>query len=113
MAKLLPDIDNFKPLTAGDHTEKELLLQLQEGLPDTYTVFHHLHVTMARAVSDQHGELDVVVMNRAGDLAALEIKAGELSLDQSGAFTRYGSTVKDVAHQSRRQFGQLLERSSS
>lgn len=110
MAKLLPDIRNFKPLTAGEHTERELLLQLQEGLPDTYTVFHHLHVTMARAVGDQHGELDVVVMNRAGDLAALEIKAGELTLDRGGAFKRYGNAVKDVAQQSRRQFGQLLER---
>ncbi|WP_290901731.1 AAA family ATPase [Aquabacterium sp.] len=110
MAKLLPDIVNFKPLTAGEHTERELLLQLQQGLPDTYTVFHHLHVTMARAVSDQHGELDVVVMNRAGDLAALEIKAGELTFDQAGAFKRYGNALKDVAHQSRRQFGQLLER---
>lgn len=110
MAKLLPDIGNFKPLTAGEHTEKELLLQLQEGLPEAYTVFHHLQVTMARAVSDQHGELDVVVMNRAGDLAALEIKAGELTLDQAGAYKRYGNTVKDVTQQSRRQFGQMLER---
>lgn len=110
MAKLLPDIRNFKPLSAGEHTERELLLQLQEGLPDTYTVFHHLHVTMARAVGDQHGELDVVVMNRAGDLATLEIKAGELTLDQGGVFKRYGNAVKDVGQQSRRQFGQLLER---
>ena len=110
MAKLIPGLDAFRPMTAGDHTERDILRQLQDGLPDDYTVFHHLHWAHARPQGDQHGELDMVVMNRAGDLAALEVKAGELDLGPHGMFKRYGVAVKDVGYQVQRQFKKLQER---
>jgi len=94
-------------MTAGDHTERDILRQLQDGLPDDYTVFHHLHWANARPQGDQHGELDMVVMNRAGDLAALEVKAGELDLGPHGMFKRYGAAFKDVGYQVQRQFNKL------
>jgi hypothetical protein len=110
MAKLIPGLDTFRPMTAGDHTERDILRQLQDGLPEDYTVFHHLHWANARPQGDQHGELDMVVMNRAGDLAALEVKAGELDLGPHGMFKRYGAAFKDVGYQVQRQFNKLQER---
>jgi len=110
MAKLIPDLATFRPMTAGEHTERDILQQLDRGLSDDYTIFHHLHWASARPQGDQHGELDMVVMNRAGDLAILEVKAGELDMGPEGLFKRYGAKVKDVGHQVQRQFGKLQER---
>ena len=110
MAHLIPDIRSFNPLTPGEHTERDILQQLERGLADSYTVFHHLYWANARPQGDQHGELDVVVMNRAGDLAVLEIKAGELDMSAQGLFKQHGEKVQDVGVQVQRQFSNLQAR---
>lgn len=110
MATLIPELNTFRPLSSGDHSERDILGQLEKGLSDDYTVFHHLHWAHAKPQGDQHGELDIVVMNRAGDLAALEVKAGELDIGPDGMFKRYGAITKDVGYQVQRQFNKLQER---
>lgn len=110
MAQLIPDIRSFKPLTPGEHTERDILLRLEKGLADSYTVFHHLYWANARPQGDQHGELDIVIMNRAGDLAVLEVKAGELEMSVLGLFKRHGEKVQNVGYQVQRQFNTLQAR---
>lgn len=110
MAHLIPDLQSFKPLTPGEYTERDILQSLEKGLADNYTVFHHLYWANARPQGDQHGEFDVVIMNRAGDLAILEIKAGELDMSALGLFKRHGETVQNVGVQVQRQFNTLQAR---
>lgn len=110
MAKLIPELNTFHPMTAGDYTERDILAQLEMGLSDDYTVFHHLHWANAWPQGDQHGELDIVVMNRADDLAALEVKAGELDISAEGMFKRYGANIKNIGYQAQRQSHKLQER---
>lgn len=110
MAKVFPPLDVMRPTSAGDYVEREFLTKLAEGLPDTYEVFHGLDWTMAQQARDQHGELDAVVLNQAGDMAVLEIKAGEVRFEEAGAFKGYADGAKDVAHQTRWQFNSILSR---
>ncbi|MEJ7138858.1 AAA family ATPase [Amphibiibacter pelophylacis] len=91
-------------------TESHILHHLQSTLTSAYTIFHTLYWADTDAARDHHGEFDIVVMNRAGDLAILEVKGGAVELAPSGVFKRYGTERKDVGQQARRQFHHLQAR---
>ncbi|MFN4266891.1 MAG: ATP-binding domain-containing protein [Aquabacterium sp.] len=110
MAKVFPPLDAMRPTHAGGYVERELLTKLVEGLPNTYEVFHGLDWTIAQQARDHHGELDVVVLNQAGDIAVLEIKAGEVRLDGDRMLKTYADGPKDVLQQSRWQFNSIQHR---
>lgn len=110
MAKVFPPLDAMRPTHAGGYVERELLTKLVEGLPNTYEVFHGLDWTIAQQARDQHGELDAVVLNQAGDIAVLEIKAGEVRLDGDRMLKTYADGPKDVLQQSRWQFNSIQHR---
>ena len=73
MAKVTPPLASIHPLTVGDHAELAMLSRLAHGLSDAFELYHSVDWTQAESIGDRHGELDIVVVNSAGDVAILEV----------------------------------------
>lgn len=110
MAKVHPPLASIRPTSAGEYAEYEILKTLADGLPDAYELFHGVHWAAVHVGRDSHGELDIVVVNNAGDVAVLEVKAGKVLLNEQGTFKRYGVQSKDIGQQARMQFGAVQHR---
>lgn len=110
MAQVHPPLSTIRPNSAGEHAEVEILTRLATGLSERYTLFHSVDWTVANGHHDSHGELDIVVVNDAGDIALLEVKAGELTAESTGLTKRYGGESKLVSQQAEWQFGSILHR---
>ena len=104
MADVTPPLDTIRPATPGEHEELEQLRRLAAGLSPAYHLFHGVDWAQARPQGDQHGELDVVVVNQAGDVAVLEVKSGEVQLGPQGVHKRYQGQLKDLGRQAAFQF---------
>lgn len=110
MAQVHPPLQSIRPMTPGEHAELAILTLLAQGLGNAYELFHGVNWTSVQPGHDLHGELDIVVVNSAGDVALLEVKSGEVFLNGQGAFKRYGAATKDVGRQVRTQFDAVLHR---
>jgi hypothetical protein len=110
MATVHPPISDIHVTSAGEHVELDMLRQLADGLPQSYELFHSVDWTHAQAQFDSHGELDIVVLNSAGDIAVLEVKAGEIDATREGLFKQYGVQRKDIGQQAGWQFRSILRR---
>jgi len=99
-------------MTAGAQAELDLLETLERGLSDAYTLFHSVDWSRGSGTGEQHGEIDVVVVNQRGDVLLIEVKSGELELQPGGIFKTYGAHTKDVLGQVRLQYGALRTRLS-
>jgi len=53
-------------LTVGDYAELDLLQTLERGLSAAYTLFHSVDWVRASGEWEQHGEIDIVVVNQGG-----------------------------------------------
>lgn len=113
MAIVHPPLSCIRPASAGEYAELDILTKLAESLPDAYTLFYSVSWASQHAARDQHGELDIIVVNSAGDVALLEVKAGAVTLNENGIFKRYGGEDKDVVRQVGRQFNAVLHRLQS
>lgn len=107
MARILPALESFQPVTAGDHAEYDCLTLLAGRLPAAYTVFHHLGWHTVHRQQDQFGELDAVVTTPTGRVICLEIKAGPVQVSADGIHKTYSGERKDILHQVHRQYGAL------
>jgi hypothetical protein len=110
MARLCPSLPHRVALTLGDHAELDLLSTLERGLPAAYTLFHSVDWTVLAGDRERHGEIDIVVLNQAGDLLLLEVKSGFVDIGADGIFKRYGAETKDVAAQGRSQYNAMRSR---
>lgn len=110
MAKVTPPLHTIKVMSSGQHVEVEVLRQLAADLPDTFDLFHSVDWAQASPTGDSHGEIDVVVVNQSGDVALLEVKAGELQFTPEGLFKRYGNDTHNVSTQIKWQFGGIQHR---
>lgn len=110
MAKVHPQLTDIRVASAGEHAEFDILSTLANGLPDSYELFHSVDWTRAEPHRDSHGEFDIVVVNTAGDVAVLEVKAGDVDMTAGGLFKQYGAQRKDVGRQAGWQFRSLLQR---
>lgn len=110
MALVTPPLSSIRAHSPGEHLELDLLRKLAECLPDSYRLFHSVHWSRAAPQGDQHGELDIVVVNQAGDVAVLEIKAGSVSAGPDGLTKRYQGLQKNVSQQASWQFSGILRR---
>jgi predicted RecB family endonuclease len=72
-------------------TELEVLVQLKQGLPDAYTLFHSVDWMRPTETGTARGEIDIAVVNQAGDLMLIEVKAGGVELTAQGIFKHYGN----------------------
>lgn len=113
MARVIPELSSVRPTSPGEYAELDVLQLLADGLPEAYTMYHGVHWARIHSSVDRHGELDIVIVNSAGDVALLEVKGGELSLSSEGVFKRYGAEQKDVVRQSDMQFSAVLHRLKS
>lgn len=108
MAAIQPDIS--RKSAPGNYREHEMVQLLSQALPDACTIYHGLQISHLHEGSQRYGELDVVVVFPSGHLAVLEVKAGEVELSERGAFKRYGSMEKNLAHQAHAQTQGLIGR---
>jgi len=94
----------------GAYAELELLHTLELGLSDAYTLFHSVEWSRGQGSQEQHGEVDIVVVNQSGDVLLIEVKSGEVDFLPQGIFKSYGPQVKDVTRQVKLQYGAMRSR---
>ncbi|WP_454719501.1 MULTISPECIES: ATP-binding domain-containing protein [Cupriavidus] len=99
MARIIPD--GWETLEASGPAQRELetLAVLAAGLPDGYTVYHSVHWTNVAHVHAIYGEIDFVVVNRAGHLLIIEQKSGFLEETPDGLVKHYGTRARVVSVQ--------------
>ena len=110
MAQLLPDLLPYNCMSIGQMREREVLLQLADGLPHEFLVFHGVNWSSVSKGTQWFGELDAVVLAPNGHIVLLEVKAGEVRFNGEGVYKTYGNQVKDVQRQTRMQFSAMRAR---
>ncbi|WP_199052015.1 AAA family ATPase [Aquitalea sp. ASV15] len=109
MATLLPDLLGNTRNSIGYRREMDVLELLQKTLPDGYTIFHNVEWHSLYEERDCHGEIDLIIMNRAGDLLLVEVKAGVLNICEEKLLKDYGTRQRDVAAQVKVQYGAMRQ----
>lgn len=99
MARIIPDGWRELQVTGAAAREIETLARLAEALPEAYTVYHAVHWTNLERGYALFGEVDFVVVNRAGDLLLIEQKSGFLEEGADGLVKRYAEKSKSVPMQ--------------
>lgn len=108
MAKLFPSPPSAHRSDSGYFRELDVLERLEKALPDGYEIFHSVEWHSIYNDKDTHGEIDVVVMNRAGDLLLMEVKAGQVEFLADGIYKQYGSRTIQVDRQGRTQHSAMV-----
>ncbi|MCP5267479.1 MAG: ATP-binding domain-containing protein [Zoogloeaceae bacterium] len=99
MAHIIPDGWRELATTGAAQRETETLTLLAAALPDDYTVYHAVHWTNLERGYSVFGEIDFIVMNRAGNLLVIEQKSGFLDETPEGLVKRYPGRSKSVVAQ--------------
>lgn len=99
MARLVPDGWQAMDAIGGMRREFETLELLAKGLPEGYTVYHAVHWTNIERAHAIHGEVDFVIVNRAGHMMLVEQKCGTLEETPDGLAKNYGGKLKSVPAQ--------------
>ncbi len=99
MARLCPTIPASGAINAGEYAELELLQTLERGLSDAFTLFHSVDWSRGIGANEQHGEIDIVIINQAGDILLVEVKSGDVNFTPQGIFKTYGTQVKNITRQ--------------
>jgi len=118
MARLHPSLPprDVTAITAGARAELDILQRLEADLPAAYTLFHSVDYTDVHGAGVRHGELDIVIVNQAGDVMQLEVKSGPVTFSERGIHKTYGTAqprVKDVSAQLGSQYGAMRSRLSA
>jgi len=96
MARLMPSDVSHLALAGGRTEELDTLRRLQADLPPAYTVFHGIHWSREYRNGIKFGELDFVVVNRAGQVLVIEQKNGRLEETETGLVKVYPHRAKAV-----------------
>lgn len=99
MAYIVPADISQLALSNAHTGELATLDMLKRLLPDAYTVFHNVHWSRARKDFAAFGEIDFVVVNRAGRCIFIEQKNGALEETADGLFKHYANGSKEVSSQ--------------
>ena len=110
MALLIPTPAPRGAFGAGEYAEVALLHTLEQGLSGAYTLFHSVDWSRGVGEHEQHGEIDIVVVNQAGDVLLIEVKSGPVDFAPGGIFKSYGGHSKSVTGQIGLQYGALRGR---
>ncbi|MEI6761314.1 MAG: AAA family ATPase [Betaproteobacteria bacterium] len=110
MAHLIPSIPMRGASGAGAYAEVALLHTLEQGLSGAFTLFHSVDWSRGIGPHEQHGEIDIVVVNQAGDVLLIEIKSGTVDFAPDGIFKSYGGHSRSVTGQIGLQYGALRGR---
>jgi hypothetical protein len=110
VARIVPsDIARLELAGANRH-EIDTLRLLQARLPDSYTVFHGVHWTREWPGETVFGELDFVVVNRAGKALLIEQKDGTLEETADGLIAHYLDRSKSVVDQVQRALDNVRDK---
>jgi hypothetical protein len=110
MAHLIPPDVQRQSLSGHRSGELETLLRLEKQLPDDYTIYHHVHWSLERPRFTIYGEIDFIVVNRAGRALAIEQKDGALVEGQDGLVKHYNDGDKSVVRQIHRSLDGLRDK---
>lgn len=110
MALIIPTLPSRSAFGAGGYAEIALLDTLEQGLSSAYTLFHSVDWSRGVGEHEQHGEVDMVVVNQAGDVLLIELKSGPVDFAPGGIFKSYGNHSKNVTGQIGLQYGALRGR---
>ena len=94
----------------GGYAELSLLQTLERGLSEAYTLFHSVDWSRGQGKHEQHGEIDIVVVNQAGDVLLIEVKSGGVDFLNGGIFKSYSGQIKSVTGQVGLQYNALMSR---
>ena len=110
MAYICPS-DITELALAGRHApELETLGRLKKELSADYTVYHGVHWSRSYRGHTVFGEIDFVVVNRAGEVLLIEQKNGRLEETENGLLKHYLDGPKNVADQVRRSLENVREK---
>jgi len=110
MARICPSLPITPGLTLGQKAELDLLRTLEVGLSPAYVLFHSVNWSRGVGEQEQHGEVDIVVVNQAGDVLLIEVKSGPVDFLPNGIFKTYGGHSKNVTGQIGLQYSALRGR---
>jgi hypothetical protein len=113
MARVIPD--GWREIgraneAASAQRHVETLAHLAAALPQGYTVYHAVHWTNVERGWSVYGEIDFVVMNRAGDLLLIEQMTGFLDEGPDGLHKRDRGRVRSVPVQMARTVATLRDK---
>ncbi|MBS0454452.1 MAG: AAA family ATPase [Proteobacteria bacterium] len=111
MARLLTPLPRHS-ISPGQYGELQVLLTLEDGLSDAYALFHSVEFQRLGAEGEQHGELDIVLVNQSGDVLLMEVKCGAVDVRAEGIFKTYKGATRNVVGQVSLQYGALRSRLS-
>ncbi|MBS1188557.1 MAG: hypothetical protein H6R10_349 [Rhodocyclaceae bacterium] len=107
MAQIIPDGWREVAVTGAARREVDTLSRLARALPAAYTVYHAVHWTNIEHNYAVFGEIDFVVVNRAGDILLIEQKSGFLDETAEGLVMHYPGKVRNVPVQMSRMVSLL------
>jgi hypothetical protein len=102
MATIIPSDLTRLALSGAHEPEIATLAMLHDRLPAAYTVFHGVHWTRQYKGRTLYGEIDFVVLNRAGQVLCIEQKNGPLEEADGQLIKHYGDSHKNVGQQIQR-----------
>lgn len=107
MSRVIPDGWETLERTGPQQREIQTLAVLAAELPELYTVYHAVHWTNIDHSHAIYGDIDFVVVNRAGDLLIIEQKSGLLSETDEGLAKAHGGKTQLVQAQMARTVDML------
>jgi hypothetical protein len=110
MAHVIPEGWQALEATGAAQREIETLAQFAAQLPDAYTVYHGVHWTRVNQGHALVGEIDLAIVNPAGNLLLIEQKSGFLSETPEGLAKQYAKQEKLVPAQMARSLEALRKR---
>jgi hypothetical protein len=111
MAKIYPSDIEAARLSGESSDELETLITLRDGLPDDYLVYHSVHWSAVRPRYTDFGEIDFVIVNKAGNVLVIEQKNGPLVETPQGLEKHYSGEKKKLVYtQIQRNLGNLRKK---
>lgn len=110
MARIIPS--DISPLAlAGAHSgELKTLALLKDQLGPDYALFHSVHWSFSQGHGTRFGEIDFILVNRAGAVLCIEQKNGALAETPDGLVKVYGERHKFVGAQIHRSLNQVRDK---
>ncbi len=110
MAYIVPSDISQLALAGSNATELNTLADLKVNLSDSYTVFHGVHWTRSYKGGTCYGEIDFVIVNRAGQVLVIEQKNGPLNESEQGLTKIYDDGQKNAGDQVRRSLENIRKK---
>ena len=110
MARIIPSDISPLALAGAQSRELETLAQLADRLGPDYSVFHSVHWSFSQGQGTHFGEIDFILVNRAGAVLCVEQKNGALEESPDGLVKVYGERRKSIGAQIHRSLDRVREK---